>query len=78
MKGPRAIRIEAEEKPERDDDAALIAQLEACELTYDWEQQILEQASRRVFSEKRPLMANQRTSVEEIIARKRGGTGRAG
>jgi hypothetical protein len=78
VKGPRAIRLEAEERPEREDDMALIVHLEACELGYDWERRVLEEASHRVYSDSRPLMPNQRKAVEEIIARRRGAPGRAG
>lgn len=73
MKGPAATRLEAAEKPDRDEDIALIGELERCELGYDWERGVLESASRRVFSEGRALMNHQRKSVEEIIERRRSG-----
>lgn len=71
MKGPRSTRIEEEEKPERDDDVLLIHQLETCELGYEWERDVLEDASRRVFHLGRSLMPNERAKIAEIITRRR-------
>jgi hypothetical protein len=48
LKGPRALQQQEREHDARLDDVALIQQLEVCELGYQWERDLLEQASRRV------------------------------
>lgn len=67
---PKQAQTEKSEAPDRAEDIRLVEQLGACELKFRWEQEVLEEASQRVYGAERSLMPRQRKAAEEILARR--------
>lgn len=74
-KGLKSRIAARDEKGQMQEDRQLLAELELANVAYDWEKDVLEEVSRRLYHEQRALFEHQRRSAREIIGRRRGRPG---